>query len=220
MMTKQISKGLIYKTQDYKESSKLLFVYTARGKQTLVAKGAKSLKSDLRFLSQYFTLIEFYDSEKTMFDLRGAQLIEPFEEIKESYEHLKQVSVVLEIIDRIFIEDLPHEKLFELIVSFLSEVQPEIASMAISLKVLYALGYGLNFKGDHPLGFNLEHASVATIENKLPISLDLETTICLSQLYFMKKDDQIDLTEKARKQIWSLIKAFYQYHLDYNIKSI
>ncbi|HBT59852.1 MAG TPA: DNA repair protein RecO [Acholeplasmataceae bacterium] len=220
MMTKQISKGLIYKTQDYKESSKLLFVYTARGKQTLVAKGAKSLKSDLRFLSQYFTLIEFYDSEKTMFDLRGAQLIEPFEEIKKSYEHLKQVSVVLEIIDRLFIEDLPHDKLFELIVSFLSEVQPEIASMAISLKVLYALGYGLNFKGDHPLGFNLEQASVATIENKLPISLDLETTIYLSQLYFMKKEDHIDLTEKSKKQIWSFIKAFYQYHLDYNIKSI
>ncbi|HKL61406.1 MAG TPA: recombination protein O N-terminal domain-containing protein, partial [Acholeplasma sp.] len=69
-MIKQISKGLIYKTQDYKESSKLLFIYTKKGKKTLVAKGAKRFNSDQRYLSQYLTLISFVDSDKTMFDLK------------------------------------------------------------------------------------------------------------------------------------------------------
>lgn len=220
MTTKQTSRGLIYKTQDYKETSKLLFVYTPKGKKTLVAKGAKSFKSDLRFMSQYFTLIEFIDTDKLMLDLKGAVLIDSFDQIKTSFSDLKYVSIILEIIDKLFIEDLPHDKLYELLVSFLCNVEIETASIALSLKVLYALGYGLNFSGNDPIGFNIEHASVSTKANHLTISLDLDTTVYLSQLYFMKINDTIEIPKKYRGMIWSFIKSFYQYHLEYTIKSI
>lgn len=220
MMIKQISKGLIYKTQDYKESSKLLFIYTKDGKKTLVAKGAKRFNSDQRYLSQYLTLISFVDSDKTMFDLKEGTLLEPFESIKADFNKIKYVSMVLEIIDKIYTNDLPNDKLFDLLLSFLTGYEPVVGSLSLALKFLYALGYGLNFKGDSPSGFNLESACVSTKENHLTISLNLESTVLLSKLYFLKIEDKLELTDAEIKVIVEFIKAFYQYHLEYNIKSI
>ena len=58
--------GLIYKTQPYQDNNKLLYVYSNRGKITLVSRGSQRLSSELRIVSQYLTLIEFYDNGKSM----------------------------------------------------------------------------------------------------------------------------------------------------------
>ena len=56
--------GLIYKTQPYQETNRMLFVYTKKGKKTLIARGSQRLSSELRLISQYLNLIEFYDNGK------------------------------------------------------------------------------------------------------------------------------------------------------------
>ena len=40
--------GLIYKVQPYQEHARLLFVYTPKGKKTLLAQGSQKLNSENR----------------------------------------------------------------------------------------------------------------------------------------------------------------------------
>lgn len=217
-MTNQ-NNGLIYKTQDYKESSRLLFIYTKQGKKTLVAKGVKGIKHPNRILSQVLTLIEFQDSDKSIFSLSKAQIINDFYAIKTNYETMKQVSIVLELIDHLITEDANHAIIYALIVELL-EKDVKLASLVIPLKMVYILGYGLDFVGDNPTGFSIKEASVTTLKNNLYSDIDLETTVLLSKLYFYKVDQTIHLEDYMVKKIQSFIKAFYQYHLDYDFKSL
>ena len=112
--------GLIYKVQPYQESNRLLFVYTPRGKVSLVAKGSQRLYSELRIISQYLTLIEFEDNNKRMQTLFKASLVDDFQLLKSDYFKAKQAAIMLEAIDKVHDDDLNHEYLFKELINSLS----------------------------------------------------------------------------------------------------
>ena len=215
-MTKT-SKGLIYKTQDYKESSKLLFVYTPSGKITLVASGVKSYKHEFRVLSQYLTEIEFAYQDKDMYPLSKAKLVEEFTDLKKGYSMLSKQALILEIIDHLVTVDLDHEKIYSLAIEMLR--QP-YGYMIFALKLLFAFGYRLNFIGDEPTGFSIKNASVTTLNQSEHPDIDLETTIQIAALYFYKTGDSIQLDAPKMRHIEQFIKTFYRYHMEYDLKGL
>lgn len=214
-----LNKGLIYKTLDYKESSKLLFLYTPRGKITLVAHGVKSLKHEYRVLSQYLTEIEFEDKGKEMFSLSKAKTICAFDSVKSNFTQMKQAALPLEIIDHLLTEDLPHDKIYDLLIQLL-KTDTVTASLVFPLKMLYLLGYGLDFVGHDPIGFSVKEATVSTKENQFYPDTNLETTVLLSKLYFYKITDKVEIDSKQILDVLTFIKAFYRYHLEYDFKSL
>lgn len=211
------SKGLIYKTQDYKESSKLLFVYTPFGKVTLVGNGVKSYKHEYRVLAQYLTEIEFSYQDKEMFGLSKAKLLDAFDNLKQNYSLLSKQSIILEIIDHLITSDLDHEKVYDLVIELLKHPN---GYLIFALKMLYAFGYRLNFVGDNPTGFSIKNASVTTKQDQAYADFDLETTIVISALYFYKSGDTLDLAPQDIKHIEQFIKTFYRYHMEYDIKGL
>lgn len=214
-----LNKGLIYKTLDYKESSKLLFLYTPRGKITLVANGVKSMKHEYRVLSQYLTEIEFEDKNKDMFSLSKAKTLEAFNKIKTDFNLMKQAALPLELIDHLLTEDLPHDKIYDLLITLL-KTDTRLASLVFPVKMLYLLGYGLDFVGDNPLGFSVKEACVATKANQFYPDTSLETTVLLSKLYFYKTTDTLVIEQPQILDILTFIRAFYRYHLEYDFKSL
>lgn len=214
-----LNKGIIYKTIDYKESSKLLFLYTPRGKITLVANGVKSMKHEYRVLSQYLTEIEFEDKNKDMFSLQKAKTLETFTKAKENFESVKKAALSLELIDHMVTDDLPHTVIYDLLLGLLKK-DITLTSLVFPVKMLYLLGYGLDFVGDNPMGFSIKEATVCTAKNNYYPDLDLEYTVYLSQLYFYKADVNLDINEEKTIKIMSFIKAFYRHHLEYDFKSL
>ncbi|MDY0209836.1 MAG: DNA repair protein RecO [Acholeplasma sp.] len=211
------NKGIIYKTLDYKESSKLLFVYTPIGKITLVANGVKSYKNEFRHLAQYLTEIEFDSKESDMYSLQKAVLVDDYHVVKSNYLLTKRVSIIFELIDHLVTEDLPHDKVYHLL-SLLKE-NARLAALVFPIKMLYLLGYALDFVGDDPLGFSVKEAKVSTVENGLFSDFTLEETVLLSKLYFYKSSELV-LTEKETLVAERFIRAFYRYHLEYEVRAL
>lgn len=206
--------ALIYKTQEYKESSKLLFVYTNKGKVTLNARGSQKINSKDRILSQYLNLIEFeYTNFKPFMNLYNGKLLNDYNEIKNDYNNVKHVSLMLELIDKVILDEDNNNKIFELLINSLNSYEYEKASLSFALKLLYYLGYGINLKPENKnvIGLSIIKGGLIYENENYQIDLDLEESIKLLKLTHYKVNDLNKIEEKD----FSLIKTFiYKYYYD------
>ncbi len=211
-----MSSAFIYKVQDYKESSKLLFTYSAFGKITLIAKGAKNYKNAYHSITDYFTLIDCeLVNNKQMQTLKGASLLNDYA----NYKTLANSSLVkgyINAINYLITDDLPHERLFTMFLLLLDFSNIKLAIITFYIKLTYALGYELTFYKNDYLGFNLKLGKSVSIFDKISIDLNKEETDLLKELYFLKEEKEVD--SKLLGKLEQFIKEYYKYHMDYKIE--
>lgn len=213
------SEALIYKVQEYRESSKLLFVYTPHGKYTLVARGAKNYKNNFFHLADYLNLIEVeLDITKSMQTLKKGKLINSYENIKNDYNDFKIISKVLSVIDRLIVNIEHEDKIFKLILTLLLYYNKWIAYLSLLIKLTYALGYRLTFRNDEIKGFNLKLGRTISKKEDLRCDLNLEETLFLKLIYYSKEEP--DIPEVYINKLYNFIQEYYLYHLDYRIEKI
>ncbi len=209
-----ITKAFIYKQQDYKETSKLLFVYTPYGKFSLVAKGVKNYKNPYFYLSDYFNLIEVdINTGKSIQTLKGATLLNNYETLKKDYQAFKYASYITHLIDDLIVDVDINERLFELILLLLDYKSLSTAYLTFLIKITYVLGIDLTFKEDYQ-SFSLKDGTTLT-ENG---DLNKVLTTYLKLLYYTK--EEVTLEENIFEQLFKFIKRYYLYHLDYKIKDL
>lgn len=95
------TKGVVLKSQDYKENDKLIWIYTeAEGKVTAIARGSKKSKS--KFLSMTLPLC-FADYSlfqgKNLYNLQEGKIINSFQGLLDNLDKLTYSSYVCELID-------------------------------------------------------------------------------------------------------------------------
>jgi DNA repair protein RecO (recombination protein O) len=214
--------GIIYKVQPYKEHARLLFVYTKQGKKTLIAQGSQKTNNPTRVLAQYLSHIEFKDSDKSMFTLSEAKLINDFQAIKESYDKTKQAALILEIIDRVLIEDIQHDWIYKEVLAALYANNIQSSALSFSFKMLKPLGYELQFIADgRPLkGVSIaEGGIIYQIENK-HVDLDLKDAVICLKLSKMPYEDCPTLDDYQWVTIKNFVLEYYRYHLQTTLKTL
>lgn len=215
--------GLIYKTQEYKESSKLLFVYTKKGKVTLNARGSQRINSKDRILSQYLNLIEFeYKTFKSFLNLNNSKLINDYSNIKKEYNNVKNTSLMLELIDKIIIDNDNNEKIYSMLVNALDSKNYEKASLSFSLKLLYYLGYGLNLKPENKnvLGVSIVKGGLVYEGENYYIDLDIDNSISILKLTHYNFKDLNKIDNLNIDEIKSFIYKYYLDKMGLNIKAL
>ncbi|NLB84739.1 MAG: DNA repair protein RecO [Acholeplasmataceae bacterium] len=208
--------GIIYKVLDYQEKNKLLYLITKNGKKTLVAKNSQTLNSQDRILSQYLTKIKFEDNNKTMQTLKGASLIDSYEEIKKNYSKIKYISVMLEIIDRFTGYENNFDKIYQMLDKALKSANLREVSLAFIAKMLYELGYGFNLtksSKEEIKGLNLVTSSLVFIDDSEPVTLNLYYTNLLLKLLYETFDKMEVLNEVDYDKLLRFIKDYYSYHI-------
>ena len=100
--------GIIYKVQPYQEHARLLFTYTKEGKVTLLAQGAQKMNQSSRILAQYLTKISFKESKKSFTALQEGKIINDFHDVKQDFYRTKSAALMLEIIDRLVVDNQNH----------------------------------------------------------------------------------------------------------------
>lgn len=214
-----ISQALIYKVQDYKESSKLLFVYTAYGKYTLVAKGVKNYKNNFFHLADYMNLIEVdLDVNKSMQTLKSGKLLKNYEKLKNNYDNFKIASKILNIVDKLIVNINNEDKVFLLILKLLEYNNISLAYLCFLVKLTYALGYRLSFSKEDVKGFNLKIGKTVKKDEDISIDLNVVEALYLKLIYFSKEEPEIE--DEYIYVLFDFIKRYYLYHLDYNIEKI
>ena len=144
-------KGIIISEKPYKESSKLLNLITEDyGVISVIAKGSKRLKSNLRSITSKLTYAEFQINYKEgkLSTLICADIINPLFNIKSDLLKISYASYLLDLTSQVLKEN-NNKNIYNILVSSLIKIEegydPEVITNILELKYLSYLGISPNF---------------------------------------------------------------------------
>lgn len=185
--------GIILSETPYKESSKILNVYTKKyGLIGMIAKGAKSLKSPLRALTNKYTYGYFYIyyKENKLSLLTQVDIINNFFNIKSDIVLIGYMTYLCDLSYQVLKEN-DTSQIFDILINGLIKINdnldPLIISNIIELKYLDYLGVSLNLD---------KCVKCSSTKNIITIDGDVGGFICKNCL----KDEQI-VNSKTIKMI-------------------
>lgn len=214
--------GIIYKTQAYQEHARLLFVYSKKGKVTLLAQGSQKLNHPNRILAQYLTQIEFKDSDKSFVTLADAKIINDFKTIKDDFTKTQHAALMLEIVDQLVVDRYHHDEIYENLIGALTSKHLQSAAYSFALKILRPLGYpiDLNADGRKVIGVNIEKGGLVYEHESDIIDLDVKDAIILLKLSFVPYHELEAFDTDIMSKIKDFILKYYQFHLQTTLKNL
>jgi DNA repair protein RecO (recombination protein O) len=197
----EINKAFVLNSIDYKESSKILYLYSEKGHLSVIAHGVKKMNSINRFLSQNGTLIKLSTTNGKFPSLKEGEIINEYENIKKSVESYTYMNHIMELVRNVISEDLDHIKMFHFLekvfIKINNEDDYEIITFIFELKLLHFIGYGLNFKEcsicgkSENLVFNVSNGGLVCPEhlNFNDLSYNIDIYNYLKYLYYIDLDE-------------------------------
>lgn len=151
------TRGVVLKGRRFRDSSQILTLFTQKfGKLQVLAKGVKLPKSRLAGNIQQFSIVEvvFYKKEQSDLHLLSqVDLIDPQEKIYTNLSRFSYASAVLELVDRLTVEEQSHPGLFAMLQETLeefkdvSEEKLPFLVWSFALRLAANLGYRPNLAG-------------------------------------------------------------------------
>ena len=145
--------GIIINTKNYGDTSKIIDILTKEyGVIGVIAKGCKSLKSNLRSVTDkltYATFTIYYKKDKLSM-LSEASVINNFSNIKKDIEKISYASFLMDLTNQVY-KQCEDSNLYELLINALKKIndnfKPLIITNIIELKYLEYLGVMPNIDG-------------------------------------------------------------------------
>lgn len=143
-MIKEIE-GIVISEQDYKESSKIIKILTREGIISVIAKGSRKLKSDIRSSTTKLSygIFNIYYKENNLSTLTSVDIINNFKNIKKDISKISYASFLLELATQVFKQNKTPDILNLLIASLMKideDFDPLIITNILELKYLDYLG--------------------------------------------------------------------------------
>jgi len=176
------TEGVILKSMDFRESSRILTVYTRDfGKQSLLAKGVRGPKSRLAAATgplNYVGLVFYRKEQRELQLLSQCDLVRPWRSLTDSLEAMAAAMAICELLNLVVQGEEEHRALFDLLVRSLDAVNGATnngvnAFYLFEVRLLDLLGFrpelrlcarcGRDLEGDEgeAMAFDLHHGSVA-----------------------------------------------------------
>ncbi|PAT02363.1 DNA repair protein RecO [Candidatus Izimaplasma bacterium ZiA1] len=228
------NEGIVLRSLDYKDSSKILYLYTNTGNISIIAHSVKKYNSKNRFLSQSCNLIKFSKTNKSFPSLKEAELLNSYDNIKNDIISFSYVNHIFELVSNVISEDLNHQKMLNFIKKILLMVNqnydPEVLTFIFELKLLYFIGYGLNFtkcpncNEEEDIVFNINAGGVICRKHILNNDIVYEENITklIKYLYYIdvNKNDIINISTEDKFCVRKVINELYSQYISYNSKSL
>jgi DNA repair protein RecO (recombination protein O) len=146
----EAKRAFVLYSMDYKDSGKILYLYTEHGQQSVLAHGVKKLSSINRFLSQNGTEISLTMTNASFPSMRDGELVHEYKHIKEDLVSYTYMNHVLELVRHTVSEDLDHPKMYRFLQKIFALMEagndPEILTFVFEFKLLYFIGNGLHLR--------------------------------------------------------------------------
>ena len=224
--------GIILNTQDYGETSKILNVITKEyGIIGVIAKGCKSLKSNLRSVTDKLTYGKFYIYYKKdkLSTLSGVDIIDNFKNIKNDISKISYASYLLELTGQVIKHSMRYE-VYDLLISGLIKINEGYDSLVImnilELKYLDYLGVMPILDRCCKCGSTL----IKTLSNDGYICskcytnerMVSEKTIKLLRMYYyvdISKITKLEVSKQAKNEINVFLDEYYERYTGLYLKS-
>ena len=211
------SSGWVVKTQEYQESSKLIYLMTTMGIQSFLARGVR------KYNSAYRSVLEPYQWIEVSVTGSGLPTLKEAKRIKSSSTLTLEASAYLQHLAELFYvlrETIP----FEQLVPFLEEIYPKLLqdpepySMMLELKLLYLLGVNPVFErcvicdNKERIGFSIQEGGMVCQTHISPdIITDQAVILSMYQLYHA--DINVELPEIDAASLRRVLDQYYSYHV-------
>jgi len=224
--------GLILKRIDYKESSKIIYLYTAKGLKSVLVHGANKLNSPYLGMTETLSLVKVFCQGKNLKVLKDASLILQYSLIKNDLNKYTYVMHLFELIYHFSENEFDHEKLymFLLKILILIETTPDYIPYIYMFesKLLYLLGVNPLFKQcvvcgkKENLFFSIKEGGMCCQEHfHEPLRFKEEVLLLFQTLYYfdLQTSELPFIEEPLLKELRHLLDLYYDYHLNFQTKS-
>ncbi len=140
--------GLVLSSIDYKEKSKIVYLYTPYGHDSVKANHSKELSSGLLGFTTTLNEVMYVKSAGKFPTLIEYHLLESYYSLTESISKIHAVHTILEVIKGIP-EDTDHAKVYSFIMHTLRDLKENDAKKVLSvflIKMLYVFGVTPNLR--------------------------------------------------------------------------
>ena len=140
-------KGIIINSIDYKEKSKIVYLYTPYGHDSVLAGGAKTIKNSLLAFTVTLNVVSYLKSNNKLSHMLEFKLIDSYYEMASDIKNFDAISIIIKVIKAIP-NDTNHNLAYNFIIKTLNEIRNGIdIKKAISIfliKMLYVFGVNPN----------------------------------------------------------------------------
>lgn len=226
--------GIIIGSRNYNDTSKILDIFTPQyGIIGVISKGCKSLKSNLRSISNnltYATFTIYYKKDKLSI-LKEGTVIDNFKNIQKDIVKISYASFLLDISKQVY-KQSENKGIYNILVSSLKKINegfnPLIITNILEIKYLYYLGVMPNIEG----------CSICGSKNIVTLSTDKggylcskcrtfepivsDKTIKLVRMYYyvdIDKISKLDLKEDVVNEVNNFIDDYYDRYTGLYLKS-
>ncbi len=145
-------KGIVVSETPFKESSKILNIYTKEfGIIGVMSKGCKNMKSPLRVVSQRFSYAEFilYYNENKMSTLKEGTIINNFNNIKSDLLLISYFTYITDLVTQV-VKQNESKDIYDLYINTILKINdglnPKVMTNILEIKLLDYLGCPINLK--------------------------------------------------------------------------
>lgn len=218
--------GIVINEKDYSETSKILSIITKEhGVISVISKGCRSMKSNLRSVSTKLTYGTFnlYYKEDKLSTLTSVDVLDNFKNIRTDLMSISYAGYLLELTEQVMKQN-SNEKIFDILVSSLKKINggfnPLVIADIVSLKCLEYLGVMPILDCCSVCGSTQSIATLSSdmggyICNKCLTNEPIvsEKAIKLVRMYYyidIDKISKLDVSDNVEKEIHNFIDRYYE----------
>lgn len=211
--------GIILKSIDYKESSKIIYLFTCNGMQSIIVKGAKQMNSKFKGSIQSFTKVLCYTTDSSLPTLTDIDVLYDFKNIKTIYQKNAFAGLVVRVINQTKYDD---ERIYDLLdktLQFMDNDNEEYYAYVFLLKNLYFLGITPNFScscglNQKFLGFSISSGTMICEKCAIKYDVSMSLIVSINEIFLAKIENKIDIN---LKEFYDFLKRYYLYHASIEI---
>ena len=214
--------GIVISSIDYKESSKIVNLYTPIGMVGVVAKGALNPKKGMLGFITTGNIVSFVTTDTKTNSLIEYSIIKSMYNINESVDLIKAFSVLIDVIKEIP-DDINHEKTYEFIKKILLSLENNNIKKVLSvflIKMLYNFGIAPNLKtcvrcnNKELVSFSVTSGGALCCNCSNP-NLDI---LNIWKEYYYDKKEIDEYSDIDFDKLLTDIKEYYIYHMGIKLK--
>ncbi len=227
--------GIILNVHDYSESSKILNVLTPQhGLIGVIAKGCRSLKSDLRSVTEKLIYGHFnlYYKPGKLSVLISVDIINSFKKIRKDIIKISYATFLLELTGQV-VKQNNNKKIYELLISSLIKIDegldPMVITNLLQLKYLDYLGVSPVLDKCANCGKTTSIISLSIIKGgyicrrcRTSEPLLSQKTIKMMRMFYyvdIAKITKIDLSNQIKREINNFLDIYYDEYTGLYLKS-
>lgn len=211
--------GIVLSSIDYKEKSKIVYLYTPYGHESIKANGSKVSKNGLLAFTQTLNTVAYIKSSSKFPSLIEYNLVDNAFSLTNSIEKMDLIPIFIEIIKNIP-EDSDHLKTYEfvkgILIEFKKTTEPKKLFCIFMIKMLYV--FGVNPELKHCISCGSSEISYFSIISggalcyKCSNKFDLKNYKLWYEYYYDKKAIDLYSDTNFNKLLIDIIK-YYEYYV-------